>query len=212
MYVLFNDSNNPLKEYTNSGIIAGMPDKWAIDGTILNYQKDLYFIWSGCEGNIHYKQELFISKMKNPFEVYDPKVLISSPEYYWEKRGGDGKNLAFVNEGPAVLYIDDKIFLGYSASGCWCRDYCIGLLELIGDNPLSKTSWKKYDKPIFSSKENIIGPGHCSFTIKNDNDNCKHYIVFHSFNDENDLNLQNVNARYVQVKLIDDELVIDYKK
>lgn len=196
MYVLYNNSNDPLKKYKNKGIISDVSNKWAIDGTILNYKDELYFIWSGCDKNIHYKQEIFIAKMANPFEIASEKVLLSTPEYDWEKQGGDGVKLAFVNEGPAVLEINEKVYLVYSASGCWCKDYCLGVLELIGDDPLSKSSWKKHDKPIFSSTENIIGPGHPSFVT---NDNRKTYMVFHSFNSKNNLNLENVNARYLKL-------------
>lgn len=198
MYVLYNNSNDPLIEYKNKGVISDISNKWAIDGTILNYKNELYFIWSGCDKDIHYKQEIFIAKMANPFEICSEKVLLSTPEYYWEKQGGDGVNLAFVNEGPAILEINEKLYLVYSASGCWCKDYCLGMLELVGDDLFSKKSWKKYDKPIFSSVENIIGPGHCSFVT---NDDKETYMVFHSFNGEDDLNLENVNARYMKLDL-----------
>lgn len=197
MYVLYNDSDDPLKEYKNYGIISDVSNRWAIDGTILNYKNQLYFVWSGCDGNIHNKQELFIAKMNNPFSICSEKVLLSTPEYDWEKRGGDGVHLAFVNEGPSILEINKKIYLVYSASGCWCPDYCLGLLELIGDNPLSMKSWRKYEHPIFSSSEKIIGPGHCSFVKSGE----EHYMIFHSFNDKKDLNLCNVNARYVKINL-----------
>ncbi len=195
MYVLYNESNNPLKEYKNYGIISDASNKWAIDGTVLNYKNELYFIWSGCNGEIHDKQELFIAKMNNPFSICGEKVLLSTPEYEWEKRGGDGINLAFVNEGPAVLKINEKIYVVYSASGCWCKDYCLGLLELTGDNPLLISSWTKCKKPIFHSFGKIVGPGHCSFVKSND----ENYMIFHSFNDEKDLNLCNVNARYIKI-------------
>lgn len=70
------------------------------------------------------------------------------------------------------------------------------MLELTGDDPLSESSWKKLDKPIFSSTENIIGPGHCSFVT---NDDKESYMIFHSFNDKKNLNLENVNARYLKL-------------
>ena len=77
MYVLYNDSNNPLIEYKNKGIISDVSNKWAIDGTILNYKNELYFVWSGCNKDIHYKQEIFIAKMRNPFEIYKFKISAS---------------------------------------------------------------------------------------------------------------------------------------
>lgn len=49
MYVLYNDSDNPLIEYKNNGIISDISNKWAIDGTVLNYKNELYFVWSGCD-------------------------------------------------------------------------------------------------------------------------------------------------------------------
>lgn len=207
MYVLYNDSNNPLEEYKNNGIITDTSNKWAIDGTILEYKNSFYFIWSGCDKNIHYKQEIFIAKMANPFELCSKKILVSTPEYDWEKCGGDGMNLAFVNEGPSVFKTDKDVYIIYSASGCWCNDYCLGALKLIGDDPLSIKSWKKYKKPIFSSSEKIIGPGHCSFTVERNKD--EKLMVFHSFDDKNDLSLTNVSAKYIKITIKDDEFYFD---
>ena len=204
MYVLSNHSDNPLNVYKNYGIISDVTNKWAIDGTVWQYNNELYFIWSGCDKDIHFKQELFIAKMKDPFTISSEKVLISSPEYLWERNGGDGKNLAFINEGPAILDYNNKIYIAYSASGCWCKDYCIGLLELVDkNNPLSAKSWKKYNKPILSTKQNLIGPGHCCFTKGNNNEM---YMAFHSFYDDI-LDLSNVNARYINL----DDLLKDWK-
>lgn len=197
MYVLYNDSNNPLKEYKNYGIISDASNKWAIDGTILHHNNELYFIWSGCENNIHYKQELFIAKMNDPFHICSKKVLISSPEYDWEKQGGDGINLPYVNEGPAILRRNEKIYVIYSASGCWCKDYCLGCLELTSNDPLSQSAWKKYKFPVFSNKNSVIGPGHCSFAY----DQNDIIMAFHCFLDENDVHLNHVNAKYIKATL-----------
>ncbi len=207
IHVLFNNSNNPLLEYEDKGIISDTSNKWAIDGTVLKYKNQLYFVWSGCDEDIHHKQELFIAKMVNPFELSGEKVLLSTPEYSWEKQGGDGINLAFVNEGPAVLYLGDKIYIVYSASGCWCEGYCLGMLKLLGDDPLAEGAWKKYNAPILASGGDIIGPGHCSFIAKNEGDNVERYMVFHSFVDRENLDLSNVNARYVKFGLKDDRIL-----
>lgn len=199
MYVLSNNSNNPFDSFKNYGII-GDNNKWAIDGTVLKFKDNLYFIWSGCEESISYKQELFISKMKSPFELEKEKVLISTPQYDWERKGGDGKSLPFVNEGPAIMYGRSKIILLYSASGCWTKYYSIGMIELCGENPLLKESWKKYDKPILSLTNELIGPGHCSIVDKLGENDIK-YMIFHSFNDIIDMNLLNVNVRYIEFNI-----------
>lgn len=211
MYVLCNNSSNPLDMYKNYGII-GDSSKWAIDGTILKYKNNLYFIWSGCEKSISYKQELFISKMKNPFELDGEKVLISSPQYEWETMGGDAKNLPYVNEGPAVFVNDnEKIFIFYSASGCWSQYYSIGALELVGENLLLRSSWKKYDKPLLCLDNGLIGPGHCTFVDVKDSQEEK-YIIFHSFNDREDLSLNNVSVRYIKFNIKVGDLYEEFRK
>lgn len=200
MYVLCNNSSNPLDMYKNYGII-GDSSKWAIDGTILKYKNDLYFIWSGCEESISYKQELFISKMKSPLELDGEKVLISSPQYEWETMGGDTKTLPYVNEGPAVFFNDnEEIFIFYSASGCWSQYYSIGVLELVRENLLLRSSWKKYDKPLLCLDNGLIGPGHCTFVDVKDSIDEK-YIIFHSFNDREDFSLNNVSVRYIKFNI-----------
>lgn len=209
MYVLYNNTNNPLTEYKNHGIISDESNKWAIDGTILNYKNELFFIWSGCNKDIHYKQEIFIAKMESPFKLKDKKYLISTPEYDWEKYGGDGINLAFINEGPSIFKAENKIFLFYSASGCWDKNYSIGVLELIGNDPLKKRSWEKHKDPVFKSTNKIIGPGHCSFTIKKDKNKIETYMIFHSFNNKNNLNLENVNARYVKINYKNNKFIFE---
>lgn len=195
MYVLKNNSDNPINNYENVGIISDKSNNWAIDGTVFNYNGNLYFIWSGCNGRITDKQELFIAPMSSPIKISGDKVLISSPIYEWEKCGGNKIDLPYVNEGPSILKINDRIFIIYSASGCWTKDYCLGALELIDENPLLKSSWKKYQEPVFKSNNELIGPGHCTFT----KDDKFLYFIFHSFVNENDLNLTNVQAKYMKI-------------
>ena len=48
--------------------------------------------------------------MKSPTELATAQVLLSSPDYEWERVG------FWVNEGPAVIKHNGKIFLTYSAS------------------------------------------------------------------------------------------------
>lgn len=209
MYVLYNNSSDPLEKYKNYGVICDASNKWAIDGTIFEYKNEMYFIWSGCDQDIHYKQELFIAKMKSPFKLCSEKVLLSTPEYDWEMQGGDGKSLPYVNEGPAILKTESRTFLVYSASGCWCEHYCLGLLEFIGKDPLLKQSWKKYTSPIFSSTNEIIGPGHCCFIEQTDKNNKEIYMIFHSFNDKKNLDLANVSARYKKIVIKNDFPILD---
>lgn len=172
MYAL--SSNNPFGPYKLEGQITDSSDKWAIDGTVLDWNNNLYFIWSGWENDENVRQNLYIAHMKDPITIDSERVMISTPEYDWEKVGSPK-----VNEGPEALIRNDNLYIIYSASGSWTDAYCLGLLKFIGEDLLNPNSWLKYEKPIFKSNDNIIGPGHASF-VKDDDDKTN-IIIYHSF-------------------------------
>lgn len=161
MYVLANDSDNPLDTYEMKGKLVDSTDKWAIDGTVMKYGGKLYFVWSGWEGDVNVAQNLYIAEMENPYTIKSDRFLISEPEYDWEKIGA-AEDRPFINEGPYTFDYAGKMYLTYSASGSWCEDYCITALVLDGENPLDRNAWKKLDKPILSSNALVKGAGHCS--------------------------------------------------
>lgn len=167
MYVLENDSNDPLIPYTMHGKISDDTDKWAIDGTVFSHDGKRYFVWSGWEGDENVCQNLYIAEMADPFTLCSKRHLISTPEYEWEKYGADGTpESPFINEGPYVFTLGGKTYLSFSGAGSWCEDYCIALLELAGNDPLDKNCWKKAEKPLFSGNETVFGAGHCSVIVR----------------------------------------------
>ena len=149
MYVLENSSEDPMQgEWIFKGKVSDGSDKWAIDGDVFFYRKQLYFIWSGWEGDENGQQNIYIAKMKNPWTIKSKRVLISSPVYEWEKNGdlNDPNNPPHVNvnEGPQALQHDKQLFIVYSASGCWTDYYALGLLSFKGNkNLLKPAKWKK---------------------------------------------------------------------
>jgi len=173
MYVLESKTADPSGEYVFKGKIFDSSDKWAIDGTVLECSGELYFIWSGWEGNRNVQQNLYISKMKNPKTITGLRMLISEPEYDWEKIGRP-----LINEGPQVLKNKNQIFIIYSASGSWTDNYCLGQLKLSGDNPLEPGSWTKSRTPVFSGTGTVFSPGHASF-VKSPNGK-EEWIVYHT--------------------------------
>ena len=176
MYCLGAKTDDPTGEYEMLGKITDESDKWAIDATILPYNGNHYFIWSGWEGDENVAQNLYIAHMADATTIDSSRVMLSRPEYEWEQRScTDG--LPTINEGPAILTRDGKIFLVYSASGSWSDDYCLGMLEFSGDDPMNPDCWKKYDQPVFEKNEYCYGPGHCSFTTSPDGS--EDYMVFH---------------------------------
>lgn len=160
MYVLKGTSQNPRGEYEMVGQITDPTDKWAIDGTVMELNGELYFLWSGWEGDKDGKQNIYIAHMSDPCTIDSERVMISTPEHNWET-----VEWPDVNEGPTVLQHGGKTFVVYSASGSWGDYYCLGMLTLTGDDPLDPASWEKKDRPVFTRREGVCyGPGHCSFS------------------------------------------------
>ncbi len=186
MYVLENGSDDPTVPYTMHGKIADPTDKWAIDGTVFRISNKNYFVWSGWDGDENICQNLYIAEMKNPFELATERYLISTPEYPWEKLGSTGQpESPFINEGPFGFCIDGESYLTYSAAGSWCKDYCIALLKLVGENPLDRRCWKKYPTPILSANEQLQGAGHCSVVCEQN----RATVFFHAW-DQNEPNIR----------------------
>lgn len=172
MYVLTGAGDDPMGPYTLAGRLAAQPDRWAIDGTVLQYRGQLYFIWSGWEGEKDVSQELYIARMKSPTEVEGERVQISRPDHDWERSRYP------INEGPEALEHNGCVFIIYSADASWTDAYCLGQLELVGEDPLDPKAWKKKSVPVFSPTADVFGPGHCSF-IKSP-DGSEDWIIYHS--------------------------------
>ncbi len=176
MYVLENSSDSPVEgNWEFKGKLTDQSDKWAIDGTVFNYNEELYTLWSGGNAGAP-PQNIYIAKMDNPWTISSEKVLVSSPIYDWEKFGNP------INEGPQVLLNPDgQVFVVYSASGFWVNNYCLGLLSLqINGDPLNSSHWSKKSEPIFSmnAEGNTYGPGHNGF-FKSPNGE-EDWIIYHA--------------------------------
>ncbi len=175
MYALRGGSDpaDPLAgKYTFQGKVAAPTDRWAIDGTVLSLNHQLYFIWSGWAGSHNVAQNLYIAPMSDPLTISGERVMISTPDHLFEQHGQP-----FVNEGPEVLQHKGKIMVIYSASGSWTDDYCLGQLTLNGDAPLVAANWQKKAQPVFQKTHEVFGPGHCSFIQSPSH---TPYLVYHA--------------------------------
>ena len=86
-----------------------------------------------------------------------------------------------VNEGPELLQHDGKLFLVYSASGCWTDTYALGLLSAPATaDVMQPGAWTKAPEPVFqqSPATGVYAPGHnCFFTSPNGREN---WLLYHA--------------------------------
>lgn len=206
MYVLTNDSSDPLATYRTVGKLTDPTDKWAIDGTLLHHKTGMYILWSGWEGDKNIEQNIYIAKMKSPTEMEGERILISRPDQDWEKLGGDGIDggAPFINEGPFAFTTEGRTFVAYSGAGSWCTDYCIALLELVGDDPMNPDCWRKHPTPVLSRNDEFMGTGHCS-VIEEEN-----LIFFHAWRtDEKNISWNTVYPVCATYRLDGDKLIVE---
>ena len=179
-FVLENGNADPLTgTWTDKGKIADpAADVFAIDGTVFTHNGNNYFLWSGHASAADKTQRIYIARMSDPWTLSTSRVLLSSPDYAWESVGAPPA----VNEGPEVIKnAGGKVFLIYSASGCWTDDYALGMLTLKdGGDPLVPTDWTKSATPVFSKKTSsaAYGPGHNSFFKSADG--TEDWIMYHA--------------------------------
>ena len=178
MYVIECEDENPLTgTWIEKGKIDSGWDSFALDATTFESNGKLYCVWAQEDLNIEKNSHsnIYIAEMENPWTLKSKAVLLSKPEYDWEIQ------LFWVNEGPAILKKNGKIFLTYSASGT-DENYCMGMLTADENSDLlDENSWVKSKNPVFkTSYENKQhGPGHNSFTVSEDGEDL---LVYHSRN------------------------------
>jgi GH43 family beta-xylosidase len=165
MYALTTDAANPLEgSWTLLGQVDSGMDTFCLDATTFTHKGVLYYLWAQKEQGIEGNSNLYIAPMKTPWQLAAAPVRLSIPEYDWEIRG------FWVNEGPAVLIRNGKVFVTYSASAT-DENYCMGLLWADDDaDLLDPQSWHKSPEPVFKTcyEHGVYGPGHNSFTVAED--------------------------------------------
>ncbi|MCD0461866.1 sulfatase-like hydrolase/transferase [Roseiconus lacunae] len=187
-YVLRSKTSDPIGDYelfgpmaTGDGPDRNSPNVWAIDMTVLEHQGQRYAIWSGWDAPGTDQQYLYIAAMKSPTELTGPRVrLCDNADYLWERTEEriDSRGL---HEGPEVFKAKGRVALVYSCGASWLPTYKLGLLELVGDDPLKPSSWKKRPQPVFQSTAATYGVGHSCFVPSLDGKQWWH--VFHAKRD-----------------------------
>lgn len=164
-YVLEADGADPMKaSWFVRDRIRTQFDTFALDATTFTLADRRYLVWAQAEPGIDTNSNLYISQMSAPSTLTGKTVRISVPTAAWETRGYR------VNEGPAVLVRNGRVFISFSASAT-DADYCMGLLTADeGADLLDPTSWTKSPLPVFTSsaRHRQYGPGHNCFTTVED--------------------------------------------
>lgn len=204
MYVLENGCDDPTVPFHMAGKLTDSTDRWAIDGTVFEWKGVRYTVWSGWEGSDNVSQKLYIAEMSDPLTISSERVMISEPEYEWEKLTADSPGIPYINEGPAAYIKGDTLRIFYSGSSSNWNNYCIAMLTLTGDDPMKRESWTKCSHPILSKADGINGPGHCSVFSDGETD----YIAYHLFNEGHTVGWENVHAEIHPFELNDEKLIL----
>ncbi|WP_461218005.1 glycoside hydrolase family 43 protein [Lapidilactobacillus salsurivasis] len=175
MFAIECDEASPMTaHWIERGQVVTDQDSFSLDATVFEFQQELYYVWAQQDPAIPGNSNLYLQKMTNPWTLTGKKLLLSIPEFPWEKIGFS------VNEGPAVLISHGRVFITYSASAT-DENYAVGLLWADEHSDLLDSySWHKLEHPVFksSSKNHLFGPGHNSFTKTPDGQ--QDVIVYHA--------------------------------
>ena len=208
-YVLRCEDEDPITgKWTELGKMKRADDDefsfeaFSLDATVFENKGSHYYVWAEKVGVGKQISNLYIARMAAPDKLDTVQVMLTTPDYDWERVG------FWVNEGPAVIKHGGKIFLTYSASETG-KPYCMGMLTADEDSDLlDPRSWVKERYPVLQSDEKlgIYGPGHNSFTKDREgNDIC----VYHARNEEeitgDPLYNPNRHARLMKIRWDEEE-------
>ena len=177
LYVLENASPDPFKgEWVERGQLKTGWESFSLDATTFAHRGRRYLVWTQRAPDGSKGTNIYIAKMDTPLSIAGPATLLTRPEYAWEKVKYD------VNEAPAVLVKNGRVFLTYSASAT-DANYAMGMLTARDDaDLLDAASWTKSPQPVFRSSDanRQWGPGHNSFTTTPDGKT--DVLVYHARN------------------------------
>ena len=170
-YVLRCKGQDPMTdEWEEAGMIqAAEADDFSfhafsLDATVFENKGELYYIWAEKTGVGKQISNLYIARMETPTRLATSQVLLTTPDYDWERVD------FWVNEGPAILKHNGRIYLTFSASATGAC-YCMGMMYIDeNEDVLDPSCWTKLRQPVLKTEveKGIFGPGHNSFVKAED--------------------------------------------
>lgn len=203
-YVLECEGQDPIAgKWVEKGMMQAADDDafsfkaFSLDMSIFENRGERYCVWAEKVGVGRQISNLYIARMQSPVKLETAQVLLTTPDYDWERYG------FWVNEGAAVIHHGGKLFLTYSASDTGVN-YCVGMLTADEEaDLLDPRSWKKERYPVLKTdmELGIYGPGHNCFTVDEEG---KDIMVFHARTERelvgNPLYVPNRHAMMLEVK------------
>ena len=168
-YVLRCTGQDPLHDpWVEMGLLERADDfcfnEFSLDMTVFEHLDRMYVIWAEKVNIGKRISNLYIAELETPTKLKTAQVLLTTPDYDWERVD------FWVNEGPAVMKADGKIFVTYSASATGAC-YCMGMMSVEEDaDLLDPRAWKKERYPVLQTDEEygLFGPGHNTFFTDED--------------------------------------------
>lgn len=163
-WALVCSGDDPMTDpWEEAGLLKAKDDftfkDFSLDMTTFEVGGRRYIIWAEKVSVGKKISNLYIAELASATELATEQMLLSSPSYAWERVG------FWVEEGPAFIRRDGKIFIAFSASSTGPA-YCIGLLWANeGDDLMDPSVWHKVNAPVLVTDEEkgLFGPGHNSF-------------------------------------------------
>ncbi|MCH7409227.1 family 43 glycosylhydrolase [Belliella sp. DSM 111904] len=175
MWALSLDAEDPVQAgWKEEGQVKSEIDSFSLDATVFDHNGKLYTIWAQNVRGGDHGTALVMSEMKDPVTLTGPEMVLTEPEFDWERVKYN------VNEGPAVLKRNGKIFVTYSASAT-NENYCLGMMWIDEDKDIMDiANWHKSPGPVFFTNEELdrYGPGHNSFTLAEDDETV--IMIYHA--------------------------------
>lgn len=173
------------------------PDVFSIDPTVYTAPDGAQYLCVSRLDPID-GQVLDIYDMVNPYTVGESHATIARAELEWELIPPYVGGYAIV-EGAFFVEREGRLFIVYSANGCWSDDYCLGVLEHTGGLLCDAKNWKKHPRPIFTYGNGLYGPGHASFFKSPDTSEL--WCAYHGMKEHNEDCTP--TARYFNIQKID---------
>jgi len=149
-----NDSD-PMGEWEAPAEMLPNWNQDAIDGTVMRHGGKNYFLWNTGHSSVGL---IYISEMRNAFELTGPIVVIKFPTERWECEG------RCTSEAPYFIYNQDVSYMVITTSAPHHR---ITYMSIPNDkDPMVPSNWHEFGEVVFDQdpEESVFNVGHASFT------------------------------------------------